>query len=196
MSALAVLVATGAEAGALGAEGFAVVVKVLSLPSAVVPALSDTTMRKWYKVPADRFDIVLLCDVFRAESLPSELVYEVVVPYRISDVADFEVVQVIVALVVETPVETFEITGADAGAGGVVVAVVVDVEVAVFVSLVGGVVVACGELVCPEEFEVVESAVCVGGCSGSGSGSGVASVVKVSSPVIAAVPLESITTTR
>ena len=70
---------------------------------------------------------------------------------------------------------------ASAGADGVVVAVV-DEEVAVLVSFVGGVVVA----------------VCVGGCSGSGSGSGagVASVVKVSSPVIAAVPLESMIMTR
>ena len=69
-------------------------------------------------------------------------------------------------------------------AGSVVVAVVP-------VPLVVGVVVAaCGEFA-----ESVEVDVFVGGV-GSGSGFGVASVVKVSSVVIAALPEESITITR
>ena len=59
--------------------------------------------------------IVRECTVLSVESLPSVNPYEVVVPYRISDVAGFEVVHVIVALEVETVVATLEMTGADGG---------------------------------------------------------------------------------
>ena len=49
--------------------------------------------------------------------MPSELLYEVVVPYAVSEVAGFEVVQEIVADEVERDdTDTFEIIGGEGGA--------------------------------------------------------------------------------
>lgn len=103
--------------------------------------------------------------------------YALVFPYCICESADLLVCQVMRAVEVLTDaVSVLEMASASAGVGGV--------DVAVSVSVVGGVVVVV----------VVEVPVPVVGCSGSGSS--VASVVKVSSPVMAALPPESMTTTR
>ena len=115
---------------------------------------------------------------------PTELVepYAFVVPYCTCESADLFVCHVMraVVLLIET-VSVLETASVGVGAG--------DVDVAVPPVLVV-VVAVCGELVESVEVEVLLS---VGGV---GSGSGVANVVNVSSPVMAALPEESITMTR
>ena len=122
-----------------------------------------------------------MCEVADAPTALNEP-YEFVVPYCTCESALTLVCHVIRAAVVLTEAVSVLETPS-AGTVGALVAVDSIVVAAVPVPLAGGVVVAVD----------VEVDVSVGGV---GSGSGVANVVNVSSAVIAALPEESITTTR